>query len=131
MGPEGHGTGDNDARDQKEWGERIRRLSEQEWLHRLAAQEPGAALRAMRVRREMTQEEVAEFAEISVGYLSHLESMRANDVRTVSRDVLMAIATGFSARPSEFNVILQKFNFADYAHTRRRRAGRPRAPRDP
>ncbi len=75
----------------------------------------------------MTQEEIAEFAEISVGYLSHLESIRANDVRAVSRDVLMAIATGLSARPSEFNLILEKFNFSDYAHTRRRHA-RPHHP---
>lgn len=108
-----------ESKESKELGERLQRLSEQDWLRWLATQEPGTALRAMRLKREMTQEEVAEYAEISAGYLSHLEHRRTGDPRSVSRDALLAIANGLSAPPSEFNIILERFNFAGYAHTRR------------
>ena len=102
--------------------EQLEPKSQEEWLEWLVSQEPGRMIHGMRVLAGLTRTEAAKLAQIDSTYLGRIEQMRRVDlgVHNPSRDVLLAIRDALGVLPSEFDIVLEAFDYAGSAHTRHR-----------
>lgn len=66
-------------------------------VRRLEAEKFGAVVRRLRERRGLTQEELAEQAEVSATYIGFVE--RGDNVPTLT--IIIQIASALGVRPSE------------------------------